>query len=267
MASRRSPKLKVALLCAAVLGLVAAEARAGTLSSATWTTELYGYLDRIFIEVPVVATGTSTSSSVAVSLLLPQFLGGAFGTAGAIPTHRQLRIHTSASQLLTATPSMAAATTGVFAIGTQKVAVHAAKGANASMLTPGKTTLLKLPLSVGADDTLVTYFTNPLGGSTHFLTIDFYGWSPGMHTFTGLTTQSMALPSVMAVGSFDLTAMGAGAVLLVAPTRIWLDGPLHQRRQVYLSTLRLEFVPEPGALLLLGAGGLAVLFLARRIQP
>jgi hypothetical protein len=252
------------LLCAATFVLIAAEAPAGTLSSATWTTELYGYFDRIFIEVPVVAEGTSTASSLSVSLLLPPFQGGAFGTAGVIPTHRQLRILTTASQQLTATPSMAAATMGVLGIASAKVAVHVAKGANASMLAPGKTTLLKLPVSVGGDDTIVTYFTNPLNGTTHFLTIDFYGWSPGTRTFTGLTTQSMALPNVVAAGSFDLTAMGGGTVLLVAPTRIWLDGPLHQRRQVYLSTLRLEFVPEPAAAVLLVASGAMLLLVARR---
>jgi hypothetical protein len=33
---------------------------------------------------------------------------------------------------------------------------------------------------------------------------------------------------------------------------------------VFFTTLQLQFVPEPGALLLLGAGGLALLSIARR---
>jgi hypothetical protein len=96
------------------------------------------------------------------------------------------------------------------------------------------------------------------------VTVDFYGWSPGMQTFTGLTSMNATLPDAMVTGSFNLTAMGAGSVLLVSPTRVAIDGALGQRRGVFFTTLQLQFVPEPGALLLLGAGGLAWLLVARR---
>jgi hypothetical protein len=246
------------------VALVAGGAGAGTLTSATWTTELSGLTPtNLPITVPVIATGTSTSSSVSVSLVLPAFEGSTFGTGGPFATYRHLSL--GGSQLLTATPSMAAATMGVVGSASIKVAVHVAKGANASMLAPGKTTLVKVPLDVGVAGVVTDYFT--VSGSPHYVTVDFYGWSPGMRTFTGLTSMFSPLPDAMVTGSFALTPMGGGNVLLVAPTRIAIDGPLGQRRAVTLSTLQLQFVPEPGALVLLVAGGLAVLLLARRTQP
>jgi hypothetical protein len=45
-----------------------------------------------------------------------------------------------------------------------------------------------------------------------------------------------------------------GTVTLVSPTRIAIDGTLAQRRTVSLTTLKMVFAPEPGTLLLLGAG-------------
>jgi hypothetical protein len=254
------------LLSAAVviaIGFGAGGVRAGTLTSATWITELPGMTaERIALAVPIVASGTSTSSSVAVSLLMPPFRGSAFGTGGPIATYRAITL--SGAQMLTATPSMAAATMAIDGRASAKVAQHVAKGVNASMNAPGRTTLIRIPLSVGGDGSvretadLIWFF---------YVTVDFYGWSPGVRTFTGLTLRSSALPSVMASGSFDLTAMGGGSVLLVAPTRLSIDeieGPGLQRRQVYLSTLRLQFVPEPGTFLLLGAGGLGLLLWRRR---
>ena len=63
----------------------------------------------------------------------------------------------------------------------------------------------------------------------------------------------LALPN-----SFDLTAMGGGSVLLVAPTRLSIDGGVAQQRTLAVTTLKLSFVPEPGAWLLLAAGALAL---------
>jgi hypothetical protein len=73
----------------------------------------------------------------------------------------------------------------------------------------------------------------------------------------------VALPTVMAVGSFNLTGAGGGTVTLVSPTKVDIDGSLAQRRTASFTTLKLTFVPEPGTVLLLGAAG-AALVLARR---
>jgi hypothetical protein len=240
---------------------VAPGAQAGTLSTATWTTELAGITPvNPALAVPVIGTGTSTSSSVAVSLVLPPFQGGVFGTGGAINTYRSLTL--GGSQALTATPGMASATMGVPGSIGIKVAVHVAKGANASMLAVGKTTLVRIPLNVGLAGSQTTYFI--VSGSAQYVTVDFYGWSPGMQTFTGLTSMNATLPDAMVTGSFNLTAMGAGSVLLVSPTRIAIDGALGQRRGVFFTTLQLEFVPEPGTLLLVLAGGATLLVVRRR---
>jgi hypothetical protein len=250
---------RVACVVLASLGLVAAGAQAGSLSSATWTTELPGLGPNLPLGVPVIATGTSTSSSLSVSLVLPPFTGGFPVTGGPINTYRVLAL--GGSQMITAAPSTGGATMGIVGKVDVKLALHVVKGANASMFIPGMTTLVRVPLSVGGNGFDTSSFT--VSGQFHYLTIDHYAWSPGMQTFTGLTSKLASVPSVMATGSFNLTAMGGGSVLLVSPSRISIDGPLSQRRGVILSTLQLQFVPEPGALLLLGAGGVALL-LGRR---
>jgi hypothetical protein len=154
---------------------------------------------------------------------------------------------------------------------------------------PGST-LVKLPFSVGRVGTGYHYFkvlTQP-----HYLTVDSYGWTPGTRKFTGLTSNFVPLPDVVAMGSFQgapwdyrlppshfprsqevhLTWGSGATVTLVAPSRISIDGPLAQRRTVSLTTLSLSLpgdpcciihgTPEPRALLLLGAG-FAALLLAR----
>jgi hypothetical protein len=244
---------------AAAIASVAVGASAGTLSSATWTAELLGLSPTpLSVNVPVGGSGSSTSSSVSVSLVLPQFQGGAFGSINFVGTYRSLTL--GGSQMLTVTPGKAAATKGIPGSAGVKLAPHIANGANASMLTP-MTSLIRVPIAFGGTGSTTDLFY--LSGSPQYVTVDFYGWFPGMQTFTGLTSKFSPLPDAMATGSFNLTAMGGGSVLLVAPARVSIDGAFAQRRGVVFTTLKLNFVPEPGTALLLGAGGLA-LFLFRK---
>jgi hypothetical protein len=245
------------------LALFTNGASAGTLTSATWITEVPGYEPRVApLGVPLVASGTSTASSISVSLTLPSFEGGLFGYYG-VGGYTYRRLVLSGSQNLVATPLMATATMGVPGSVEERLAYHIAQGVNASMLTPGQLILFRLPVSVGGVGSDTGQFI--VGGGTHYFTIDHYGWTIAGQTFTGLTQYGAAVSPVAAMGSFALTAMGGGSVLLVAPTRISVDGAGYvQRHDVILTTLQLHFVPEPSTTLLFGAGGVGLLLTVRR---
>ena len=63
------------------------------------------------------------------------------------------------------------------------------------------------------------YFT--VLGNGHYITVDFYAWTPHTLTFTGLTSKFAPLPTptVVAMGSVNLTSMGGGTVTLVSPSK------------------------------------------------
>jgi hypothetical protein len=265
-------RLFLSLIASAGL-LVGSTANAGALLSATWTQSLQG------VDVTVTnsgstctstganlvqqqiscstgsglnPTGTFTGGSYSVSLTLPAFSLTQFTTGGAI------NIRTAASipggvQTISGNNSNAAPNAGLPGMVTVKVDAHAAKGVNASLLTAAPTTLVKVPLSIGKAGAVTGYFyvlTN-----IHYITVDFYAWTPHTRTFTGLTTKGAALPSVIAAGG-----VSGNTVTLVSPSKISIDGPLAQRRTASFTTLTLTYAPEPSTLLLLGAGvvGLAL---------
>ena len=87
---------------------------------------------------------------------------------------------------------------GIPGMVTVKVAAHVGMGANASKLTAGPTTLVKVPLSAGKAGTFTGYFY--VLTSAHYITVDFYAWTPHTQTFTGLTTKFAALPDVVGDG-------------------------------------------------------------------
>jgi hypothetical protein len=99
-------------------------------------------------------------------------------------------------------------------------------------------------------------------GITNYLTANFYGWTAHTRTLTGLTLRGDALPDEVGMGSFMLTANGAGTVTLVAPTRIHVDagGGPSVRTVGSFDTLTLHFVPEPSGLLLVAAAALALVW-------
>jgi len=270
-------RLFLSLVAAAGL-LVGSSANAGPLVSATWDTTLQGVnlnitqAGAVCTDDPMAnhtqqtigcpgiglgATGTANSTNYSVGLTVGLFTLNQFTTGGAINIHTKVALGTDAIGI-SGNNSSAVAPTFVNGQVTVKVAAHVGMGANASMLTPGMTTLVKVPLDVGKAGTFTGSFT--VLTSPHYITVDFYAWTPHTITFTGLTTKFAALPDVTAQGSFMLTASGGGTVTLVSPSKISIDGPLAQRRTASFTSLTLSYAPEPSTLLLLGAGvvGLAL---------
>jgi hypothetical protein len=261
---RLTGSLAAALL--AFAGLGAPPAAAGILVSATWTTEFTGYFGASTIAVPVVATGSSTDSAIAVSLTLPSFEHTSVHEVASpyllvVPTYRALRL--IGTQAIVATAGMASADEAIEGVVAVATAKHVRNGPTASMTVPG-VFLFGFPLEVGVDGMTTGYVFAP-DVTFNYATIDFYRWTAKAQTFTGLTFKGVALPSAKADGSFALTANGGGTVTLVAPTRIRIrttGSTLATQRTVSVSTLKLTFVPEP-RLLALAAAGLACLLALR----
>ena len=249
-------------LIGAVALLAASAVQAGTLTDATWTQVTQGFpMTRTGAQLGI--TGSSTQTSVAANLVYP-----AFATKFFIPktTNGVLDLAVSitqgGAQMLTATPAMAAATMGVVGTVNVRTAIHNTKGVNQSTFMTGINTLVMVPVSVGVNGQFTGSFI--VLGINHFITVDFYGWTPGVITFMGLTTKGKALPTVTAPGTWNLTPGGGGTVTLVSPSKISIDGSLAQRRTAGFTSLRMYFVPEPGTLLLLGAGALGLVLLGSR---
>jgi hypothetical protein len=269
----------VAIVLAAVLA--AAGAEAGTLTSATWTQEIEGIALTVtdsgatctdpnpahvpgagFITCPTAglqATGASTGTAYSVSLTMPLFAFQVFTTGGTINigTHATL----SGAQAIAGNAFSASGSPGIPGAVTVGGAMHTML----SMWTqPAGNTLVQIPLSVGKAGQFTG--TWDLLGSPAYITVDFYAWTPGTLTFTGLTSYGMALPDVVAMGTFNLTANGGGTVTLVSPSKIVMNYSvvIPLQRSASFATLKLTFVPEPSTLLLLGAGALALLGFRRR---
>jgi hypothetical protein len=200
------------------------------------------------------------SASILVNLSYPFFSTTAFAPGSLVDLAQQITL--GGPQQITATPGMAGGTPGVPGTVIVMSAAHIAKGVNQSMFLVGVNTVVQVPLSVGKAGQFTGTFL--VVGAVHKITVDFYAWTPGTLVFTGLTSFGQALPTVTAAGSFNLNSMGGGTVTLVSPSKISIDGSAAPRRTASFSTLVLSFVPEPGTLLLLGAGAVALTLGIRR---
>jgi len=250
-------------LGAVAILLGAAAAQAATLTSATWFQTAQGFpLTRTTQQLG--ATGSSTAGSIAASLSYPQFTVTFFvpkdPTTGVLDLG--IKVTQGGAQAITASPSMASGTPGIPGTVIVMTASHLAGGVNASMYMIGVNTLVEIPLSNGKAGLFTSTFV--ISGVSHQITVDFFAWTPHTLTFMGLTSKGVALPDVTAAGSFNLTANGGGTVTLVSPSKVSINGDLNQRRTASFTTLKLNFVPEPGTVLLLGAAALGLLALRRR---
>ncbi len=256
--------LLVALLASSAVLLGAPAAQAGFLYDATWVQTAQG-VPMTRTAAQLGAGGSSSAGSIAVSLSYPQFTTSVFvPKTSMFVLDRHIKVTQGGPQLITATPSMATGSPGIPGTVIIMTAAHVGMGVNQSMFNVGVNTLIAVPLSNGKAGVVTGYFT--LIGSAHTITVDFYGWTPGTQTFTGLTSKAVPLPDVVAMGSFNLGPLGGGTVTLVSPSKVSVDGSLVQRRTVSLTTLRLYFFPEPGSLLILAAGSGAFALLVRHTR-
>jgi hypothetical protein len=284
-----------------ILALLAASAaQAGTLTNATWTQVTQGFpMTRTGSQLGI--TGTSAgSTSISASLDYPDFSTKFFipKTPNGV-LDLAISITQGGLQGLVATPGMATVTSpqipvltvngvqstvngvGVSkAIGVQgtvnvRTANHNTKGVAQSTFMTGINTLVMVPVSVGVPGTFTGSFI--VLGINHFITVNFFGWTPAVLKFGtinsvaatnktdgGLTTKFVALPPVTANGTWNVTPGEGGTVTLVSPSKISIDCGLAQRRTAAFTSLKMYFVPEPGFLLLLGAGGLSLVLLGSR---
>jgi hypothetical protein len=237
-----------------------ASAAPATLSSATFAFAISGLPAATFVGVG--ATGTATSNLGASLDAGTAFNGGfttAIPTSAAPPlTHIQVIVTQNDGNTFTGTaPSnvggdlMFQGAANVFGIGS----------------FPTGPPLLNIPLQIGSPNTVYK------GGSLVSITAIASGWTAGTANVTGVddetTTTTASNATVVhhikvtrtSMGSNALTPGGAGTLVLVTPVKIITTaaGTLAS-----FGVLTLNYVPEPGGLVLSGAAIAGLIALARR---
>ena len=209
------------------------------------------------------ASGSSTGSSVAVTLSYPAFSTQFFvpKTANGSLTSSS-RSPRAAPQAITATARMANGTPGIPGTVVVMTAKHAAMGVNQSMFAIGVNTLVGVPLSDGKAGMFDGTFT--VTGALHTITVNFYAWTPRTLALHRPHLDGPGAPERHRDGLVQPDAVGGGTVTLVSPSKVSIDGSSRSGARPRFTKLVLSFVPEPSTLLLLGAGALALALANRR---
>ena len=226
-------QLSLSLAVGLVLSISAAAA-AAPLASATLSFQIGSLPPATFVGIG--ATGTATSNLFAT-------LDAGTSISGAVTT----TIPTSAFPPLS---QVRVAVTKNATLGFSGGSTPGAFTGVANLKFGGGFTLLNVPLKIGAPGTIAVaaYGVN--------LTAISASWTVGATTLTlGPTTTAMA------TGFNGLTGGGFGTLVLVTPVKIItnLGNPI-----AAFGVLMLNYVPEPGTLLLLGMGMASLAAIGRR---
>ena len=249
-----------AVLCAAM------SANADALLSATYIQSIQGVPIALGTPLGGVSTGTlvgntfslNAGTGFALSLCIgnPGNLSCIQNAAPFAPPVTRISINFTANGPLTGTTAdpTITATSGIMG----QVLVKAKIGKAPSF------TLLPIIVNAGAGGNLTippTSYTSAtlrvyLGGDV---------WHLGPVTQTGLTTMFGTLPDVMATGGVVVTAMGNTEITLVSLGRLKIRGLANSDTSspTYLK-LTYAATPEPGTLMLLGAGVAGLVLVGRR---
>ena len=256
-------KLKMLTLGAVLFG-VAATANAGALLSVEYSQVLQG--------VPVVtgsnlATGSLTGSTFkmdAGNWFATAFCIGSPGNVACAPNNGPVPFAPPVTRLVVNFTNNGPLT-GTTMDGTI-TAPSGIMGSVKVMAKIGKApafTLLPIAVNAGAGGNLVTPPTSSISAT---LRVFLFGdvWHLGAVTQTAQTNMlTQMLPDVMATGNVSVTAMGNTHVNLVSLGRTKIRG-LANSETSSPTYLRLVYAPEPGTLMLLGAGVAGLALIGRR---
>jgi hypothetical protein len=238
-------------------GVLAGQAQAGPITSASLTVSLAGGTPTF---VASGATGTATSNTTASLGGGTAFAGtqtitltGTTATKSPVDVIQVVIASNAAGNFTGATPNVVGGA-ATFTGSANLFATTAAFPASPFLVIPviiGKTT------------------ANTIMGSG--LSFSTFGapWTAGVATITGVAittttpngTVMNVMTTAMVTGNNGLTPGGSGMLTLVSPGKVYVSTG---NKLPVIGTLVLNYVPEPGTLLLLGSGALGLAVLGRR---